>query len=351
MAERYASLVSQCPTYPEVPELFDSFGDRDYRYHIERGNAELIPRPISISLHVPEDPGNNEHYTEQLLREIELVAPLVDRDRDVVRVRWTGTPGRLGAQLSARVLDSIARHFHVTAGAEVSCRVTFGLVPHSWESLRATLHSACDAHPDSIDLVDGALLRTSGTPVQALDAAVRLSMLERAASLLADLGYAHACKDRFVLGDSGDAPCDADQVGLGTGSISCTGGGVCHNFADVREWQSALDRQRLPVARGRSLTRLEHRRAELLRAFLCGAGIDVTTTKQTLCDDDSCLEKLRHLENCGLVSVDAGRVCASSRGRYLWRILAQCFDPDSNHSAHAEGGAPDVEGRQRGIRT
>lgn len=346
---RYATLEPRGPTYPEVPELCATFGDRDYRRHIGRGNDELIPRPISLVLHVPGDPGSSERFTEQLLREIALLAPLFDRDRDVAELRWTGASDRLDEKLNERVLDSIKRHFHVTAAATVVCQVIFGSVRQSPDSLRHALQTAGKTCPDSIDLVDGALLwpRESAFPV--MDGRQRLALLEHGVRQLQDMGYSHSYKDRFVLAGSGDRSFEFDQVGIGPGAISFTGGGVCQNAPCLGDWESLLNLQRLPVARGRSLTRTERRRAELLGVLLRGGNVELEAIEQCFAAVPDCLEKLRRLEACGLLTKEGERLAASSRGRYLWRILAQCFDPGFKQSERAvHGGGPDVEGRQRG---
>jgi len=379
LQECYATLEPQWPTYPEIPAPHGDFGDRTYRYHIGRGNDELIPRPIAIALHVPEGLGNGEHFTEQLLREIELLAPLFDRDRDVVRLRWTGAADQLDAKLTKRVFDSISRHFHIPDTAEFSYRVdmdaaavdserltrshepglhklavrlTFGLAPQSQESLLAALRLVCDASPDSIDLVDGALMLPRQSAAPAMDAGLRLALLEHAVGQLQGKGYAHVYKDSFAPAGPNGVSFGVDQVGLGPGALSFTGGGVCQNAADISEWQSSLNLQQLPVAHGRSLTREERRRTGLVQALLRGGKVDVGTMQHCFAEQPDCLEKLRYLETCELVKEERDCIAASSRGRYLWRILAQCFDPDFNRSERAvTGGGPDLAGRQRGLST
>ena len=353
--ERYGKLSPQLITYPEVPALLESFTDRAFRDHIERSNAELIPKPIALFLRVPELTGRAEFYVEQLLREIELLAPLFDQDRDVTWVQWHGAPDQLGNALSDRVLDSIDRRFHIASAAvfvqhfdiessavdfsrlgncgvanvhRVRVGFTFGMRQQSLADFGSMIRSLCDARPDCIDLVDGALLRRDVPPASALDAATRLSMLELAVDHLASAGFPHVHKDQFGLEDPHCNTVDADTIGLGPGAISMTGDGVIQSPSGLEDWRSALDARHLPVSCGISLAREDRERINLLKQLLKGEEVDTSLLENCPAVGLDATAKLQELENCALVQTADNRIVATSRGRYLWRILAQCLDPD-----------------------
>jgi coproporphyrinogen III oxidase-like Fe-S oxidoreductase len=190
------------------------------------------------------------------------------------------------------------------------------------------------AHPDSIDLVDGALIGCVAEVGTALDVAARLAMLEAAVGYLNEAGYKHVFKGRFDLGTSGTQELACDRIGLGSGAISHTGDGVALSASGTREWQADLDARRLPVSCGKSLTREDRERADLLRRLLRGKKVRADRLANCPAVGRHALEKLRDLEECDLLRAAEDRVTATSRGRYLWRILARCLDPDPQLGGH-----------------
>ncbi|HSG64228.1 MAG TPA: oxygen-independent coproporphyrinogen III oxidase, partial [Gammaproteobacteria bacterium] len=58
-------------------------------------------------------------YLTRLMREIEIAAPLFDRDRDVIQLHFGGgTPNFLRPEQLGRLLDSMGRHFHFSNATE-----------------------------------------------------------------------------------------------------------------------------------------------------------------------------------------------------------------------------------------
>ena len=119
-------------SYPTAPRFTETFGEEQLRRYIALSNAEPIPRPISVYVHIPycfmpcfycgcnriitRDTRKGERYLEHLLLEIERTSPLFDRDRDVLQVHLGGgTPNFLRPAQLERLIDSLARHFHFSA--------------------------------------------------------------------------------------------------------------------------------------------------------------------------------------------------------------------------------------------
>ena len=116
-------------SYPSAPQFSTRFTDADFRRQVARSNQEPIPRDLSLYVHVPfcfspcfycgcnriitRDVSRGAPYAERLVREAEMVAPLFDRDRDVVQLHFGGgTPNFLNAPALADLVDSLGRFFH-----------------------------------------------------------------------------------------------------------------------------------------------------------------------------------------------------------------------------------------------
>ena len=135
LLRRYDRPGPRYTSYPTAPQFHEQFSDVELRDCARRSNADPIPRRISIYVHVPycfspcfycgcnrvitRDTVRGEAYVERLLREIALVAPMFDRDRDVIQLHFGGgTPNFLRAEQIARIVDSLDRHFHFSRSSD-----------------------------------------------------------------------------------------------------------------------------------------------------------------------------------------------------------------------------------------
>ncbi len=135
MLRRYDEFGPRYTSYPTAPQFHTEFDEASLRKHARRSNDELIPRPVSIYIHVPycfspcfycgcnklitRDLGKGEVYLERLLKEIELVAPLFDKDREVIQVHFGGgTPNFLNPAQLGRLLDGLRSHFNFSSAAD-----------------------------------------------------------------------------------------------------------------------------------------------------------------------------------------------------------------------------------------
>ncbi|HEV2679128.1 MAG TPA: coproporphyrinogen III oxidase, partial [Rhodanobacter sp.] len=96
---RYDVAGPRYTSYPTVPQFSADFGEAALREAIRTSNEEPIPRPLSLYVHVPfcmspcfycgcnrvitHDLAQADRYLGRLYREIGLIAPLFDRDRQV----------------------------------------------------------------------------------------------------------------------------------------------------------------------------------------------------------------------------------------------------------------------------
>ncbi|MEI7037911.1 oxygen-independent coproporphyrinogen III oxidase [Fulvimonas yonginensis] len=125
---RYDTSGPRYTSYPTAPQFRPDFGETDLRAAVRASNEEPIPRPLSLYVHVPfcmspcfycgcnrvitRETAKADRYLERLYREIELVAPLFDRDRPVRQLHFGGgTPNFLDAPRMRELMESLARHF------------------------------------------------------------------------------------------------------------------------------------------------------------------------------------------------------------------------------------------------
>ena len=118
-------------SYPPAPLFSPEFTEQTLREHIRRSNADPIPRRLSLYLHIPycfspcfycgcnrvitRDRSKGRHYVERLVREIEAVGSLFDRDREVVQLHMgCGTPNFLRPDELQEILESVDSHFRIS---------------------------------------------------------------------------------------------------------------------------------------------------------------------------------------------------------------------------------------------
>ena len=129
LLRRYDKPGPRYTSYPTAPRFAPGFGEAQLREVARRSNAEPIPRALSLYAHVPfcfspcfycgcnrvitRDKTRGDAYLARLVREIALVAPLFDRDREVVQLHLGGgTPNFLAAGQLGELMETFERHFH-----------------------------------------------------------------------------------------------------------------------------------------------------------------------------------------------------------------------------------------------
>ena len=125
---RYDVAGPRYTSYPPVPQFRADFDEQALRNAARISNEEPIPRPLSIYVHIPfctspcfycgcnrvitSDKAQAGRYLERLYREVELLAPLFDRDRPVRQLHFGGgTPNFLDLANMRELMESLARHF------------------------------------------------------------------------------------------------------------------------------------------------------------------------------------------------------------------------------------------------
>ncbi|MEO8742885.1 MAG: oxygen-independent coproporphyrinogen III oxidase [Lysobacteraceae bacterium] len=132
LLRRYDKPGPRYTSYPTAPQFDSGFGEDAFRNAARRSNTDPIPRRLSLYAHIPfcfspcfycgcnriitRDKSRANTYLARLVREIAMVAPLFDRDRDVIQLHLGGgTPNFMGTGQIGELIDSLGRHFHFSA--------------------------------------------------------------------------------------------------------------------------------------------------------------------------------------------------------------------------------------------
>lgn len=138
LLRKYDRPVPRYTSYPPATELKEDFREIDFKAAIAVGNYKNTP--LSLYCHIPfcESPcyfcGCNtvitqrkevaEPYLDYIGRDIERIAELVDRDRQVQQLHWGGgTPNYLSPQQVEKLWTKINDNFKLAPEAEVSIEV------------------------------------------------------------------------------------------------------------------------------------------------------------------------------------------------------------------------------------
>lgn len=185
-------------------------------------------------------------------------------------------------------------------------------------------------------------------PAELPDREGRIALLRLAIETLRAAGYRYIGMDHFALPEDDLARSQADGglqrnfmgytthgncdlIGLGMSAISHIGDSFGQNFRELRSWEAALERDELPVWRGRVLDLDDVLRADIIQRLMCQGEIDLRAVErrygiQFASYFRSALQQLAPLAADALVELDRERLRVTARGRLLLRIVAMCFD-------------------------
>ncbi len=424
-------------SYPTAPQFDGAFGADALRRAIAASNGDPIPRRLSLYVHVPycmspcfycgcnriitRDTSRSLPYLERLKREMALVAPLFDADREVIQLHFGGgTPNFLEAEQLLELIESLGRHFAFSreAGREfgieidprfvtpadigelaaigfnraslgvqdfdpavqqavnriqsveetravvdasrehgfhsVNIDLIHGLPKQTVEGFARTLDTVVAMRPDRLAVYSYAHMPQLFKPQRQLnaydlpDAEAKIALLQLAIRTLVDAGYVYIGMDHFALPDDELAlaqargglhrnfmgyttHADSDLVGLGVSAISHVGETFSQNPRTLPEWELAIDAGRLPVWRGLQMSEDDVLRGELIQQLMCQGTIDKSRYERRFDIDfdayfGDALARLQALAAEGLVALHPDAIRVTSRGRYLLRIIAMCFD-------------------------
>ncbi len=135
LLRRYDRPGPRYTSYPTAPQFTAGFDENALRRAIQDSNGDPIPRRLSIYVHVPfclspcfycgcnrvitRDKTRSDAYLTHLCREIAAIAPLFDRDREVIQLHFGGgTPNFLTPTQLRCTVDVLKRHFRFSEAAD-----------------------------------------------------------------------------------------------------------------------------------------------------------------------------------------------------------------------------------------
>jgi oxygen-independent coproporphyrinogen-3 oxidase len=239
----------------------------------------------------------------------------------------------------------------------VSVDLIYGLPCQSPASMAVTLEQMIGLKPDRLALYNYAhmphLFKSQGLIDAATlpDPETKLTMLALCIERLTAAGYVYIGMDHFALPEDDLARsqregrlhrnfqgysthAESDLVALGVSAISSVGGCYSQNEKSLSAYYAALDEGRLPVARGVALDADDHLRRSVIGKLMCDFALDFAAldASQPAVPGGAAayfapeLERLRPLEQQGLLCLDSDGIKVTLRGRLLIRNICMAFD-------------------------
>ena len=131
LIKRYDVAGPRYTSYPTAVQFIEGFDAESYRRHTSISNNELIPKPLSLYVHLPfchslcyycgcmkkvtRHVRHADTYLDLLLKEVEMQGRLFDRDREVEQLHFGGgTPTYHNDEKLNQLMKSLASHFSLS---------------------------------------------------------------------------------------------------------------------------------------------------------------------------------------------------------------------------------------------
>ena len=142
LIKRYDLAGPRYTSYPTAVQFMEGFDAEAYRRYTAASNSELIPKPLSLYVHLPfchslcyycgcmkkvtRHEHQADHYLGLLEKEVELQGRLFDHDREVIQLHFGGgTPTYHNDEKLTRLMSTLGEHFSLSDsdGREYSIEV------------------------------------------------------------------------------------------------------------------------------------------------------------------------------------------------------------------------------------
>ena len=231
----------------------------------------------------------------------------------------------------------------------VSHDLVFGLPHQSWEAMELTIRKTLELKPDRLAFYSYAHVPwIKGVGQRGFDendlpsGEEKRKLYENGKKLLQDLGYIEVGMDHFSL-ESDDLYQSLIQkklhrnfmgytssntqlmVGLGMSAISDSWYGFAQNEKTVEDYQKRVEEGKIPVFRGHILNEEDL----IIRRHILNLMCQLETTftvKNTFAELPDALEKLKEMQEDGLVELGDNFVKITEKGRVFTRNVAMAFD-------------------------
>ena len=236
----------------------------------------------------------------------------------------------------------------------VNFDLIYGLPLQTLDSFSSTLDRVVAMRPDRIAVYGYAhmprlfkaqrQIRNDELP----DAGARLSLLKLAIGKLSEAGYDYIGMDHFALPSDSLAlakqngtlhrsfqgyttHANRDLVSFGVSAIGQIGDLYVQNHKSLQAYETAVAAGLLPSTRGRSVSRDDGIRKDVIDSIMCHGFVDISTVeaRSAIVFDEYFAKERRRLlvlQSDGLVELSPARITLTSVGRLLMRTVAMVFD-------------------------
>jgi len=295
------------------------------------------------------DPREVQADTLQVLREIgfnRMSIGLQDLDEQVQLA--------VNRPQSAEITFGTMRRARELGFRSVSLDLIYGLPHQTLDSFARTLDAVIEQQPDRLSVFNYAHMPERFKPQRRINAEdlpppqTKLDILQMAGDKLQQAGYVYIGMDHFALPDdelalaqeqgqlyrnfqgySTHAHCDL--LAFGVSAIGMVGNTYAQNVKDLESYYAALDADRLPLERGLTLNRDDQIRRDLITELICQFALDLDAFGRRWGIDArdyfaAELERLKPMQDDGLLLLDAQGIKVTDTGRLLIRNICMEFD-------------------------
>jgi oxygen-independent coproporphyrinogen III oxidase len=230
----------------------------------------------------------------------------------------------------------------------------YGLPLQTTASFARTLDQVIALRPDRIALYAYAHLPERFKPQRRIDsallpqAATKIAMHSQSITQLMNAGYDYIGMDHFALHNDSLAKAkrqgllhrnfqgystqsDCDMMSLGVSAIGKMGSTYSQNAKTLEEYYDALDRGRLPIARGLSLNHDDVLRRTVIMSIMCQGRVDYESIELGhLIQFESYfakeLEQLEQLQTNGMIKLTPTSLEVTELGWFFVRGIAMVLD-------------------------
>ncbi len=236
----------------------------------------------------------------------------------------------------------------------INIDLIYGLPYQSRSSFERTVEKVIELNPDRIAVYSFAYVPWVKPIQKRIDphtlpsAEEKLSILEMVVNKFQEAGYVYIGMDHFAKPQDELAIAQrkgelwrnfqgyttrkgVELIGVGATSIGMLYDSYFQNYKTLREYNLAIDENRLPVYRGYILNRDDFIRREVIMDVMCNLGVNFEKIERMFNISftdyfSSELENLKELEADGLIKVSNRRINILPPGRMLIRNVAMVFD-------------------------
>ncbi len=295
------------------------------------------------------DPRETESNTMAVLREIgfnRLSVGVQDFDPKVQRA-----VNRMQSEACTLAVINDARDFGFRS---INVDLIYGLPYQSCRSFKHTVERIIAADPDRISVFNYAHLPARFKVQRQIDertlpsAGEKLSILQQTAEQLISAGYCYIGMDHFAKPDDelAIAQCrgeltrnfqgysthgDCHLIGLGVTGIGAFANCYYQNARDIERYNTAIDADRLPIERGRVLSKDDRIRRYVIGELICHFNVSFQKVNAHFGIDAAAyfaceIDRILPLQDDGLVQITRECIDVTPRGRLLIRNICMIFD-------------------------